>query len=86
MQYARAVIAAVLATGLVVIVIVQELATSVFTIAFPEAVIDLDEGGGLIFDATFLLLVVSIIILTVPDAIAYVRRKKLPEPPDEEDE
>lgn len=74
MQYARAVIAAVLATGLVIIVITQEVATSVFGIAFPDAVIDSDAAFSL--DATFLLLVAAIIILVVPDAIAYFRRKK----------
>ena len=67
MQYARAVIAAVLATGLVIIVFLQETG-------------DLD--GGAIedpLDPTFLLLVVAIIILTVPDAIAYLRGRQAKE-------
>lgn len=65
MQYARAVIAAVLATGLVIITFVDE------TGQLSEVRVE----DSTFFDPTFLLLVAAIIILTVPDAIAYLRRK-----------
>lgn len=76
MEFARAIIAAVLATGLVVIVVLQEIATRD----------DLVRDDGLIIDGTFALLLVAIIILVVPDAIAYFKRKKgtLSEPASEE--
>jgi hypothetical protein len=66
-NYARAVIASVLATGLTIIVVLQEIG-------------DVDRVNrsedGIIIDGTFALLLVAIIILTVPDAIAYFRSKK----------
>lgn len=74
MQYARAVIAAVLATGLVIIVFIQESS-------------DFGDGSAAVDDAldpTFLLLALAIILLTIPDALAYIRRKQ--EPEDKEDE
>ena len=77
MAYARAVIAAVLATGLVVIVVLQEIADAPDSIERSE--------NGLVIDGTFALLMIAVIILTVPDAIAYFKHRKLPEKEEEDD-
>lgn len=73
MQYARAVIAAVLATGLIIVVFLQEASEFGRTEMMDDPL-----------DPTFLLLVGAILILTIPDALAYIRKKQ--EPDDKEDE
>ena len=75
MPFARAIIASVLATGLVIIVVLQEIATSD----------NVRRDDGVIIDGTFALLLVAVIILTVPDAISYFKHKKKPETLEEDE-
>lgn len=62
MSHARAVIAAVLATGLVVLILVDEVQSP--------------PGTPSEMEPAFLLLAVAIIVLVVPDAITYFRKNK----------
>lgn len=87
MAYARAVIAAVLSTGLVIIVIIQEALSSQFWVAVgmdPAAIAAMESAAAssdpFRVDSTFLLLSIAIIILTVPDALGYWRRNRNKEP------
>ena len=84
MSIVRAIIATILATTLGIGIIIAELDETVLNVATAEVTQETvdtlaAESGPLNFDSTFLLLTAAIIILIVPDAIAYFRRRKAPE-------
>lgn len=85
MQYARATIAAMLATGLIIIVIIKESLTDEFWTAIgasPE-VVEAAIAEDVAIDSTFFLMGLIIIILIVPDAIAAIRGRKTKEKEDD---
>ncbi len=92
MSVVRAIVATVLATTLAIGIVLAELDEAAINVAADagasqEALEVLaEESGPLNFDSTFLLLTTAIIILVVPDAIAYFRRRKSPEPARAEDD
>ena len=100
MVVVRAIVATVLATTLAIGIVLAELDEAAYrgvlqyavdSSATSQDVIDAldilaESTGPLNFDSTFLLLTAAIIVLVVPDAIAYFRRKHNPSPASEENE